>query len=117
MASNWSRSNSGPLKSLQDLCKKRALDHILKSADFDFASLEPRLQQILFREVQTEVVRLKDIESNWTDLSRSCPKQDIEIYLGGTQRDVEAEPEDFSDKWEYISSDEGFYGGQGEFAF
>lgn len=68
----------------QGLCKMKSLEQILRSdsADSDFASLEPRMQQLLFSRLRTENARLREVEEKWCQLTASCPRTDIQIYLG-----------------------------------
>jgi hypothetical protein len=62
----------------------QSLEQILRSdsADSDFASLEPRMQQLLFSRLRTENARLQEVEWKWSRLTESCPRTDIHIYLG-----------------------------------
>jgi hypothetical protein len=52
------------VRSFQELCATRLQGVILNSdtADDDFASLEPRIQMLLFNSLRTEKARLRDVE-------------------------------------------------------
>ena len=54
--------------SLQGLREMQSLEQILRSdsADSDFASLEPRMQQLLFSRLRTENARLQEVEWKWS---------------------------------------------------
>jgi hypothetical protein len=68
------RQGSGEMESLEQiLCSD--------SADSDFASLKPRMQQQLFSKLRTENARLLKVEEKWRQLTASCPRTDIQIYL------------------------------------
>jgi hypothetical protein len=73
--------------SLQELCETQGLEQILRSdnADSDFASLEPRLQQLLFSRLRTENARLRKVERRWRLLTEACPRIDTQMYLSSTR--------------------------------
>ena len=73
--------------SLQELCESQGLEQILRSdnADSEFASLEPRLQQLLFSRLRTENARLREVERRWRLLTMCCPHLDTQIHLSSTR--------------------------------
>src|SRR5207248_11521359 len=73
--------------SLQELCEKQSLVQTsdLDNSEWDFASLEPRLQLLLFTRRQTENARLREVKQKWCQLTRKCPRIDTQIYLSSTR--------------------------------
>ena len=113
LSSNMANQERPPLPSqpsLQELCE-------MDIADSDFASLEPRMQQRLFRRLRTENARLREVESKWCGLTASCPRTDTQIYLYGWEdekNEYEQNGHDqnshdqeaaFPDKWSYPIGD------------
>ena len=107
--------------SLQGLCENKALSHILDSdfTDSQFSSLEPRLQQILFRKLRTETARLKAVEKDWCRLMKCCPRLDTQIHLVSTRIEPSDSKDDetngynqirrFNCKWSYTDESIGEY--------
>jgi hypothetical protein len=98
--------------SLQELCEKQSLLQIsdLDNSEWDFASLEPRLQQLLFSRLQTENARLREVEQKWCQLTRKCPRIDTQIYLSSTRIEPGCGEDEengynqqgvFQDQWSY----------------
>ncbi|MCJ1337748.1 hypothetical protein MMC09_003031 [Bachmanniomyces sp. S44760] len=98
--------------SLLELCTLQGIENISKSktADVDFASLEPRLQQLLFGKLRTENERLRGIEKQWKILTRSCPHIDLQMHLsrdriehdsGDDEENGYNQVENFSFQWSY----------------
>lgn len=94
----------------------RSLEQFLgsDSADSDFASLEPFMQQLLFSKLRTENARLQEVEWKWSQLTGACPRTDIQIYLGfptiesGGEEDRQNgynQEAAFRDQWSYLIRD------------
>ena len=66
--------------SLQELCESAALAQILLPdfKDADFASLEPRLQQLLVAKMRSRLIRFRTYE-------QSCPQTDFELYRSSSR--------------------------------
>jgi hypothetical protein len=98
----------GPLfpsqPSLHELCQSLGLEQILPS-DSDFASLEPRLQQLLFNGLQTENARLREVEKLWLQLKEARPHIDTQIYLSSTRIEPEDDEQqrEFRRQWSYLT--------------
>jgi hypothetical protein len=84
LSSNMANRKGPPQPWLQEPCEMESLEQILRSdsADSDFASLEPRMQQLLFSKLRTENARLLEVEEKWCQLTWPCPRTDTQIYLG-----------------------------------
>ena len=67
--------------SLGELSGKKALDEIIQPGyKFShFEVLDPRLQRLLFEELQSEVQRLRQIEGSWRSMNENCPQLDLEL--------------------------------------
>jgi hypothetical protein len=100
----------------QGSCEMESLEQILcsDSADSDFASLEPRMQQQLFSKLRTENARLLKVEEKWRQLTASCPRTDTQIYLGfptiepgdeEDERNSSNEEATFLNRWSYPIGD------------
>ena len=77
-----SSSQSSTQPSLQQLAENKAVDEILRP-NFkysDFASLEPRLQQLLFERLRTEVIQLRQVDKAWSCVRQYCPETDRQLY-------------------------------------
>jgi hypothetical protein len=59
-------------KPLQELCEAQLMEDMLCSdtADGEFSSLDTRIQQLLFRRLRKEVIRLREVEKQWSQLTR-----------------------------------------------
>jgi hypothetical protein len=75
-------TKSQQVRSLQELSAARLQDVILNSdtADDDFASLEPRIQMLLFNSLRTEHARLRGVSEDFERLSRRIPRVDLQLY-------------------------------------
>ena len=102
--------------SLQELCERQGLEQILHSdnADSDFASLEPRLQQLLFSRLRTENARLREVERRWRLLTKACPRIDTQMYLSSTRIEPDGGEDEqngynqqrvFLRQWSYLIED------------
>ena len=102
--------------SLQELRETQGLDQILRSdnAESDFASLEPRAQQLLFSRLRTENARLREVNRRWRLLTAACPRVDTQIYLssariepGGGEDEQNGYDQQrvFRDQWSYLIED------------
>lgn len=105
--------------SLQELCTKKALDELFDSdsEDVDIASLEPRLQQLLFRRLRQEITRLRNVERHWERVATRAPSLDLEILRSldryvASKDDTSSEDEayskavSFQSMWAYEREDE-----------
>ena len=69
MANSTTESNVGA-PSLQELALNETLAQVLQPdfSDFEFADLEPRLQQLLFQKMRAEINRLREVENDYSQL-------------------------------------------------
>ncbi|MCJ1309052.1 hypothetical protein MMC25_002707 [Agyrium rufum] len=76
--------------SLQDLAVTKGLEEILDPSfpDSEFASLEPRLQQLLFRKLRTEMHRLYQIEDSWSVMKQWCSLADSFLYTRAARKRI-----------------------------
>jgi hypothetical protein len=104
-------TKSQQVRSLQELSAARLQDVILNSdtADDDFASLEPRIQMLLFNRLRTEHARLRGISEDFERLSRRVPRVDLQLY-SKTSTNVSDELASDTDRdlhrstWHYLKS-------------
>ena len=96
--------------SLQDLAVTKSMKMVL-NPDFkgsEFASLEPRLQQLLFEKLRDEIVRLQGVELDYHNFTEDIPQADKflgtragrrRLPLDGDEPDAYLLQDRMRDKW------------------
>ena len=105
MAANSRQQHLSKVSSLKDLCQRMAFKTIMdpEKSYSEFASLDNRLQSLLYDSCRDEIYRLRDIEQKFVMLDRRMPKVDRDIWLSTGRVPDEDDWEEFKEDGDTIN--------------